>query len=215
VAFEVASYDRSRPLIIDPVLVYSTYLGGSDLDYGSAIAVDASGNAYVTGSTFSTDFPTTSGAFKTSLRGSMNAFVTKLNAAGSALVYSTYLGGSGTMCAEPPFCVESGSGIAADASGNAYVAGRTSSPDFPTTPEAFQKSFGGGLGHAFVTKLNATGSALIYSSYLGGGSSDEASDIAVDGLGSGYVTGITGSSDFPVTSGAFQTSSASAWGTPS
>jgi hypothetical protein len=92
VTFEVASYDRSRPLVIDPVLVYSTYLGGSDLDHGSAIAVDASGNAYVTGSTSSTDFLTTSGAFKASLRGSMNAFVTKLNAAGSALVYSTYLG---------------------------------------------------------------------------------------------------------------------------
>ena len=200
VTFEVANYDKTRPLVIDPVLAYSTYLGGSGGDGGSGIAVDASGNAYVTGNTFSSDFPTTAGAFQTSFGGGYgNAFVTKLNAAGSALIYSTYLGGSG---------LDGGSNIVVDASGNVYVAGGTSSSDFPTTPGGFQTTCidcqPGGREDAFVTKLNAAGSALVYSTYLGedvfgpGG-------IAVDASGNAYMTGSTSSSNFPTTPGAFQT----------
>src|SRR5206468_11165555 len=123
VAIQVASYDRTRPLIIDPVLAYSTYLGGSGFDEGRAIAMDSNGNAYVTATTDSADFPTLS-AFQRALagEGSQDAFVTKLNADGSALVYSTYLGGSG---------LDEGRAIAADAGGNAYVTGATSSTNFP------------------------------------------------------------------------------------
>ena len=117
--------------MIDPVLSYSTYLGGSSDDVGDGIAVDAAGDAYVTGYTSSTNFPTTAGAFQSSLGGAMNAFVTKLNAAGTALVYSTYLGGNNT---------DWGYGIAVDAVGDAYVIGSTQSADFPTTAGAFQTS---------------------------------------------------------------------------
>ena len=123
VGFEVAAYDRGRPLIIDPVLAYSTYLGGSLTDQGLGIAVDAAGNAYVTGYTESANFPTTPGASRLPMRG-VDAFVTKLNATGTALVYSTYLGGTADDC---------GHGIAVDASGNAYVTGDTNSANFPTT----------------------------------------------------------------------------------
>src|SRR2546425_5612407 len=158
VGFRVAAYDASQPLVIDPVLVYSTYLGGSGLDQGFGIAVDASGNAYVTGLTASTDFPTTTGAFRTTSGGSQDVFVTKLNPAGSALVYSTYIGGSGD---------DGGFGISVDALGNAYVTGFTTSTNFPTTPGAFQTSFSG-WSRGFVTKLNPTGTGLGYSSYLGG-----------------------------------------------
>jgi len=143
-------------------LVYSTYLGGSGAigDYGAGIAVDASGNAYVTGGTSSSDFPTTAGAFQTAFGGDVFggaiAFVTKLNPTGSAVVYSTYLGGSGR---------EAGLGIALDTRGNAYVTGYTSSTNFPTTAGAFQATFGGGSysSNAFVTMLDPTGSALVYS----------------------------------------------------
>jgi hypothetical protein len=196
VGFEVAEYDRRQPLVIDPVLTYATYLGGSNYDIGTAIAVDALGNAYVTGRTQSTNFPTTGGAFQTtSGGGGMDTFVTKLNPTGSALVYSTYLGGSS---------VEEGRGIAVDALGNAYVTGTTGSTNFPTTPGAFQTALGGAFD-VFVTKLNPTGSALVYSTYLGGGNDDYGYGIAVDSLGNGYVTGQTLSTNFPTTPGAFQT----------
>src|ERR1022692_4291600 len=194
VVFEIAYYDLRRPLFIDP-LVYSTYLGGSGDDIGQGIALDSSGNAYVTGYTSSTDFPTTSGAFQTSCgRGCgsahPDAFVTMLNPSGSALVYSTYLGGSSS---------DYGNGIALDSSGNAYVTGQTGSANFPTTPGAFQTSCGGGCGSpdAFVTMLNPSGSALVYSTYLGGSSSDYGNGIAVDSSGNAYVTGVTNSTDFP------------------
>jgi hypothetical protein len=179
-------------------LVYSTYLGGTGRDgFSAAIAVDASGSAYVTGQTTSSNFPTTPGAFQTGFGGVQDVFVSKLDPAGSALVYSTYLGGSG---AEGDF----GSGLAIDASGNTYVTSSTISPDFPTTPGAFQTTFG--RSDAFVSKLNASGSALVYSTYLGGSGDDWGLGIAVDRLGNAYVTGGTGSSNFPVTAGAFQTS---------
>jgi hypothetical protein len=194
VGFSVAEYDRSRALVIDPTLVYSTYLGGSGSRYTgdqlNAIAVDGSGNAYVTGSTTSSDYPTTPGAFQPTLQGDVNVFVTKLNATGSALVYSTYLGGAG------------GYGIAVDPSGNAYVTG-IAGPDFPTTPGAFQTTFGG-VEDAFVTKLNATGSALVYSTYLGGDRQDQGDAIAIDASGNAYIAGGAGA-NFPTTPGAFQT----------
>src|SRR5712691_3292520 len=196
VGFQVAAYDRRRPLVIDPVLVYSTYLGGSDGDQADAIAVDAAGNAYVTGFTDSTNFPTTPGAFQTTFGGGADAFVTKLNPAGNGLVYSTYLGGSFT---------DRGLGIAVDAAGNAYVTGFTDSTNFPTTPGAFQTTFGGGFSDAFVTKLNPTGTGLVYSTYLGGSTTDLGRGIAVDAAGNAYVTGATDSTNFPTTSGAFQT----------
>jgi len=199
----VATYDRTHPLVIDPVLSYSTYLGGSGNDFASGIAVDAAGNAYVTGSTDSTNFPTTAGAFA-GVTGSSDAFVTKLDPSGSTLVYSTYLGGSGDDVAR---------GIAVDASGNAYVTGQTSSPDLPTA-NAFQPVFVGGpadLGPAgpydgFVTKLDSTGSTLLYSTYLGGNDADVSFAVAVDASGNAYVAGWTRSSDFPTTPGAFAVS---------
>ena len=197
VGFQVAAYDPSRPLVIDPTLVYSTYLGGSSSDDGYGIAVDAAGAAYVTGTTGSADFTAGCTAPCTGLNGTLSGrsdvFVTKINAAGTALVYSTYLGGSG---------YESGNGIAVDAAGAAYVTGTTSSTDFPTTPGAIQTTYGGGGsssngGDAFVSKLNAAGSALLYSTYLGGSGDDSGFGIAVDAAGSVYVTGSTTSTDFP------------------
>ncbi len=189
VSFEVASYDPGKTLVIDPVLVYSTYLGGSGGDLGQGIAVDSSGNAYVTGDTFSTNFPTAN-PLQAVYGGGLNqgdAFVAKLNPAGSALVYSTYLGGS---------CQDSGQGIAVDSSGNAYVTGGTFSTDFPTA-SPLQAVFGGGLSDGFVAKLNPTGSALVYSTYLGGSGDDSGYGIAVDSTGNAYVTGETDSTNFP------------------
>ncbi len=202
VAFHLADYDRSRPLVIDPALGYSTYLGGSAADNAYGVAVDSSGSAYITGMTQSTNFPVTKGAFQTSNKGKTVAFVTKLSVNGSALLYSTYLGGSGTDFAF---------GIAVDAAGSAYVAGTTGSSDFPITAGAFQTKCGGNVGNckgvpdAFVTKLDATGSALSYSTYLGGSGDDRGFAMALDPNGNVYVTGRTGSTDFPSTSGAFQT----------
>jgi hypothetical protein len=188
VGFEVAAYDPTRPLIIDPVLSYSTYLGGSGEDLGLGIAVDGTGNTYVTGSTGSTDFPTTSGSLQPTLGVVLDAFVAKLNAAGSALAYATYLGGNSG---------DTGSGIAVDSTGSAYVTGSTLSTDFPTQ-NALQPTFHGGgfVGDVFVAKLNAAGSALAYATYLGGSNDDQGLGIAVDSTGSAYVTGLTGSTDF-------------------
>jgi hypothetical protein len=187
IRFEISTYDKTRPLVIDPVLAYSTYLGGSNDDYGNAIAVDSSGNAYVTGQTLSTDFPTVNALQATCAScssGLIDAFVAKLNSAGSALVYSTYLGGSG---------VDGANGIAVDSSGNAYVTGSTNSTDFPIANSS-PFNPGGCVGGAFVSKLTAPGNALTYSTYLGCGS---AKGIAVDSSGRAYVTGFTNSADFP------------------
>ena len=198
VGFQLADYDTSRPLVIDPVLVYSTFLGGANVDDGFDITVDAAGNAYVTGQTqllvVPSTFPTTPGAFDTTHNGSQDAFVTKLNPTGSALVYSTFLGGSD---------LDSAGGIAIDAAGNAYVTGTTSSPDFPTTVGAFDTMLNG--RDAFVTKLNPSGSALVYSTLLGGIDDELGSSIAVDIAGNAYVTGSTTSANFPRTPGAFDT----------
>ncbi len=173
-------------------LVYLTYLGGSGNDVGFGIAVDTAGNAYVTGYTSSSDFPTTAGALDTTFNGGYDVFVAKLNAAGSGLVSSTYLGGSGDY----------GYGIAVDAAGNAYVTGYTGPSDFPTTAGALDTTFNGGYYDAFVAKLNAAGSGLVYLTYLGGSGNDVGFGIAVDAAGNAYVTGQTSSSDFPTTAGA-------------
>ncbi|MGH9941600.1 MAG: SBBP repeat-containing protein, partial [Pyrinomonadaceae bacterium] len=185
VGFEVDEYDRALPLVIDPVLSYSTYLGGINSDGGTGITIDAAGNAYVTGNTSSSNFPTANPLQATFGAGG-DVFVTKLNAAGNALIYSTYLGGSGN---------DEGNGIAADTSGNAYLTGFTNSTNFPTA-NPFQAAFGGS-DDAFVTKLNAAGSALTYSTYLGGSSGDLGNGIAVDASGNAYLTGRTSSTDFP------------------
>ena len=205
VGFELGAYDSTKPLIIDPVLFYSTYLGGSGSENGceglTSIAVDSSGNAYVVGTTASLDFPTTSGAVQPALAGgSTDAFVTKLNPTGSGFVYSTYLGGTSE---------ENGCHIAVDDAGNAYVTGVTESPDFPTTTGALQTTYGGGSDDAFVTKLAPTGSALVYSTFLGGSALDQGFGIAVDSAGSAYIVGETQSCNFPTTLGAFQTSCSS------
>jgi Bacterial Ig-like domain (group 3)/Beta-propeller repeat len=191
VGFELAQYDASRALYIDP-LIYSTYLGGSDRDIGYGIALDSAGNAYVTGWTSSIDFPTVN-PLQPTYGGDTDAFVSKINAAGSALVYSTYLGGSGVEGGGQGF----GSGIAVDSGGNAYISGPTDSTDFPTTPGAFQTTFGGDTD-AFVSKISPTGSTLVYSTYLGGSDTDYGTGIAVDSAGNAYVTGWTQSTDFPM-----------------
>jgi len=180
---------------VGSALTYSTYLGSSSDDFGNKIALDSSGSAYITGSTASANFPTTTGAYQTTFGGIQDAFVSKLNATGSALVYSTYLGGSNR---------ESGSGILVDSSGSAYVTGYTYG-SFPITAGAFQTTFGGGFSDAFVTKLNAAGSRLDYSTYLGGNTDDVGYGVAVDSSGSAYVTGRTYSTNFPTTAGAYQT----------
>lgn len=225
--FSVSDYDRSRPLIIDPVLNYSTYLGGSAAgDVASSIAVDSNGDTFVTGTTFSTVFPTQNGFGAGTANGV--AFVTELNPSGTALLYSTYLGGTGG---------DSGLGIALDPTGNVYVAGLTFSTDFPTTPltsptcstsvAALKQgpNAGAASGTSFVSKINPTVSgacSLAYSSYLGGvsGSSlpDFANALAADASGNAYITGFTASSpgsalaNFPITSNAFQSTLGSSAG---
>lgn len=185
VGFQVASYDPTRPLVIDPVLAYSTYLGGSLADRAQAIAVDSERSAYVTGYTYSTDFPEEGPSLE---RGSeTDVFVAKLNRFGSELIYSTFLGGDDHDRAQ---------GIALDTEGNAYVTGWTRSTDFPRE-QAFQ-ALNAGETDAFVAKLNADGSSLAYCTYLGGPEYDEGVAIAVDASGCAYVTGPTQSDRFPL-----------------
>jgi hypothetical protein len=199
VGFEVGPYDKSLPLVIDPVLVYATYFGG-DGDEGTAgIAVDSTGSVYVTGSfVTSTGFPITPNAFQktqNSAYGNGEVFITKFSPDGSSIVYSTLLGGSST---------DASTGLGLDAAGNAYVVGWTVSSDFPAR-NAFQATLHG-LPNAFVTKLNATGSDLLYSTFLGGSSGfDYGTDIAVEASGNAYITGTTASTNFPVTPGALRT----------
>ena len=175
-SFAVGKYDPSWPLIIDPTLIYSTYLGGSGFDEADGIALDSAGNIYVAGTTSSTDFPTEV-PYQPSSGGGQDVFVAKINAAGDALAYSTYLGGGGC---------DHASGIALDSAGNAYATGHTDSTDFPTHNPLQAR---GGLSDAFVVKLNAAGNGLVYSTYLGGSNIDQATGIAVDSGGNAYVTG--------------------------
>lgn len=176
-------------------LDYCTFLGGNDNDYGSGISLEGSANAYVTGETRSSDFPTTAGAFDITLNGSSDIFVAQLNAAGNDLNYSTYLGGDS---------IDIGLDISVDHAGNAYVTGETVSADFPTTAGAFDEIYNG-VWDVFLVKLNSAGSTIEYSTFLGGNDYDGGRGIFLDGLGNAYVTGETYSSDFPVTSGAFDT----------
>jgi len=190
-------------LVIDP-LIYSTFLGGSSSDHAWAVALDASDNAYVTGNTLSVDFPTTPGTFDLLNNGGQDVFVVKMNATGTGLVYSTYIGGSGT---------DFGFSIVVDDLDNVFLAGQTRSPDFPTTPGAFDRlcgtdgncNFDGARYYydAFVARLDAAGDSLVYSTFLGGEQSEGAHSIAVIPTGEAFVTGQTTSPDFPTTAGAF------------
>ncbi len=200
--FAIGSYDRAKPLVLDPtVLVYCGYIGGSGFDQGRSIAVDTSGNAYVTGRTGSSEptFPVTVGPDLTynggGVNGNTDAFVAKVNAAGTALVYCGYIGGGD---------YDEGYGIAVDSSGNAYVTGVTSSTEatFPVTVGP-GLTFGGGTYDAFVAKVNAAGTALVYCGYIGGSGGEQGNGIAVDSSGNAYVTGQTSSAEdtFPVTVG--------------
>lgn len=215
VGFEIANYDASLPLIIDPTLEYLTYLGGTRGDQGFGITADALGNAYVTGYASST-FPTTAGAFQENFAGGSgvfgssfdsDVFVTKLNPTGTGIVYSTFVGGSKA---------EVGRDIKVDAAGNVYVTGNTFSEDFPTTPGAYQTALNQGvpqgplsISDVFVFKLSPAGSSLTYSTFIGGDNTDNGFGIAVDNLGNAFVTGTYGFSfqgnPYPVTPGAYQT----------
>jgi hypothetical protein len=189
VGFEIASYDPTRPLVIDPTLSYSTYFGGNHDDLSAEVAVDGAGRVYVSGYTNSTaNFPLVN-AEQTSFHGpsyAYDVFVAAFNPTSGTLLYSTYLGGSDD---------DSGFGLAADSAGHAYVTGRTRSTDFPVL-KAFQPVSGGGYGDAFLARFNQ-GGALAYSTYLGGSDIDFANGVAVDGGGNVYVTGFTQSIDFP------------------
>jgi|CXWL01.1.fsa_nt_gi hypothetical protein len=234
-SIQLAAYDSSKPLVIDPVVDYLTYLGGKQGDANPRIAVDALGNAYVTGITGSLDFPTTSGAFDQTFNGNpacpgitvtnttcpdplgvnvnQDFVVTKISPTASTLLYATYLGGTGYEASFAP--------IAVDSLGNAYVAGSTRSVDFPVTPGAFQT-----VAHhsstclppsncssdGFVTKLDPTGSSLIYSTYFGGNSGDGLTAVTVDLGGNAFVTGDFRSNDFPITPGAFSSNVTSTLG---
>ena len=203
--FAVGAYDTRKPLVIDPVLTYSTYLGGGGTDYGNGIAVDGAGAAYVVGDTDSTTFPTTPGAVQTGQGGSAcgtgpctDAFVSKISADGRSLLYSTYLGGSGN---------DGGTGIAVDGLGDAYLTGYTDSTTFPLV-SPFQTTAAG----SFVAKLRPRGNALLYSSYLGSSTgATTAEAIALDAAGSAYVTGYTAGTNFP-TVNALQAANASTVG---
>ena len=216
IGFKLGSYDHCKPLIIDPVLSYATYLGGSASDSPEGIAYDSQGSAYVVGSTASLNFPVQN-PYQPNPYGTKHqtyegygyvptVFVTKFSPDGSSLVYSTYLGGSSSNSGN-----DAGNAIAVDSAGEAFVVGETSSPDFPITPAAFQTICSPGglilMDHlslllktscglelnysAFVTKLNAAGSGLIYSTFLGGHGQQGASAIAIDSAGRAYVGGVT------------------------
>jgi hypothetical protein len=192
VGIALGPYDRTRTLVIDPVVAFSSYLGGTRSDTGQGIAVDTRGNLYLTGRTTSLDFPVTTGA---SLASDLeDVFISKISADGSTLVYSTYLGGADS---------DFGEDVAVDTAGRAYLTGFTRSTDFPVA-DAVQPTFAGGNFDAFVAKLSAGGDALLFSTYLGGSKSDQSVSIALDANANAYITGSTGSANFPVTPKAFQ-----------
>ena len=214
VGFALGAYDHSRELTIDPVLTYSTYFGGSGeeacstvLQTGTpvsgcpAVAVDTALNAYIAGVTNSTDLPLAGSSYQSTLKGTANAFVAKFNSAANTLLFSTYLGGNGT---------DYTAGVAVDPGFNVFVAGTTSSSNFPTSTTAFQQTPLSANNHAFLSQLDPNGQNLMYSTYLSGNGIDTASGLALDPSGNAYVTGTTTSSEvetgFPSTLGAYQTS---------
>jgi hypothetical protein len=206
IAFQIGHWDRTRPLIIDPVLVYSTYLGGSTDDEAAQVSVDGSGNIYVIGTAQSDDFPLVN-PLQSNKTGFLEAFISKFDASGSNLVYSTYLGGTA------PGHVDSGNAIVVDQAGNAYITGQTNDLNFPTTPGAYLPAPGGGVGtgstDGWAAKLDPTGSSLIYSTYLTGNGnnvSSTPSGIALDAAGDVYLTG-AGSCTGLITPGAYSTPS--------
>ncbi|HET9051953.1 MAG TPA: SBBP repeat-containing protein, partial [Candidatus Dormibacteraeota bacterium] len=218
VGFAVGKHDPTKPLVIDPELSYASYLGGTtgNDDHGDpagGVATDSSGHAYVVGSTTALDFPTTTGAFQTSyfvdptnLRGTpgtwWNVFVTKMAPDGKGIVWSTYLGGSGTL-----FGGDIAAGIGVDGAGNVYVGGTTEDPDFPTTRNALMRANPNGNSFtrsAFVSVLTPDGSNLSYSTYLGGNDSTWAHGLTIDGAGHAWIVGSTFASNFPTTGGAYQ-----------
>jgi hypothetical protein len=186
VGFEIDAYDHSRPLIIDPVLSYATYLGGSGMGAITGIAVDSSGDLYATGWTESLNFQIAA-PIQASNAGGVDAVVVKLDQAGSGLVYATYIGGSGD---------DRGAAIAVDSSGEAYVTGSTASTNFPLA-SPIKSTLGGGRD-AFALKINALGSMLVFSTYLGGTNTDTGNAIAVDSSDNAYIAGDTLSANFPV-----------------
>ena len=206
IGFAVAAYDHSRPLIIDPILNYSTYLGG--FAEGAAIAVDQNGEAYITGVATS-NFPSTTASYQprsvrlspkiNTTMASGTPFVAKFNSTGTALLYSTFLGGSG---------VERANGIAVDANGDAFIVGTTSSTNFPTTTGALQTKNNAGTATGFVAEINSTGTSLLYSTYLGGSTWASVEGIALDGSGNAYLAGTTQDTNFPTTAGAYMTTPA-------
>ena len=200
--FALGEYDKTKPLVIDPVLIYGSYLGGDLLDEGRAVAVDTDGNAYIAGTTISLDFPTTAGAIKPVLLPRTgidsywyDAFVTKVNPAGTATIFSTYFGGRDST--------ETGTGVAVDASGNVFLGGTTFGADLPIV-NAYQAT-SGGADDAFLAKLNPTGSALVYSTFIGGNNTETGSKIAVNqATGDAIFVGSAYSTNFPTTPNAIQ-----------
>jgi hypothetical protein len=191
--FHLGAHDPNRPVVLDPTLNYSTYLGASNRDLAHYVVVDEQGNAIITGSTTSSDFPVTEGAYDEAGSDTWDVFVTKLAAGGGSLLFSTFVGGSG---------VEVGYGLALDETGNVLVAGATGSADFPTTAGAYDGTYGGGKYDAFVLKLAAGGDSLLYSTYVGGRDEDIAYALGLDG-GEALVAGLTYSPSFPTTSNAY------------
>ncbi|MGH9181821.1 MAG: SBBP repeat-containing protein, partial [Acidimicrobiales bacterium] len=189
IGFDLGPFDRSLPLVIDPTISYSTYLGGVLADTAFAVAVDAAGNAYVAGSTASDEFPT-AGAIQPvrDTTTATDAFVAKINPSGTGLVWSTFLGGG---------AADAASGIGLDGAGNIYVAGSTSSTNFPTANPLQAAKGAGTTADAFVAKLSPAGNTLVWSTYLGGGGAEAANGLAVDAAGNAYVAGSTVSTDFP------------------
>jgi hypothetical protein len=191
VGFRLGAYNRTLPLIVDPEITLETYFGGSNNDFGEAIARDASGNIYIAGWTTSPDFPVVN-AFQSKQQSLNDAIITKLSPDGSTMIYSTYLGGQ---------FHDRALGIAVDGAGHAYVTGLADSPNFPTTPNAFQPNEAGG-GDAFITKLSPTGSSLVYSTYLGGPLVNKRGEDVANAIvvvdGNAYVAGWTSSAQFPV-----------------
>jgi hypothetical protein len=192
VRFALASFDADRPLVVDPVLVYSTYSGGASSDAAEGIAVDPAGAVYVTGSTAG-NWPTKLGSYDLTFNGGVDAFVTKIDAAGGSRVYSTYLGGASDDIAYD---------VAVDAAGCAYVTGGTESNNYPTTPGAYDTMFNGTID-VFVTKLDGAGATLVYSTFVGNDAEEWADSIAVGAGGTAYITGVATTAGYPVTAGSF------------